>query len=40
MPPMRCKNAESALIQDKEIIDTITDWVKNKYIARVFNQPP
>ncbi len=37
MPPIRCKNAESALIHGKEITDTIADWVKNKYIAGPFN---
>jgi hypothetical protein len=40
LPPIRCKNAKSALIHGKEMTDTIADWVKNKYVAGPFENPP
>jgi hypothetical protein len=40
LPPIRCKNAESALIYGKEMTDTVADWVKNKYVAGPFDHPP
>jgi hypothetical protein len=40
LPPLRCKNAASALIYGKEMTDTIADWVKNKFVSGPFEIPP
>ena len=40
LPPIRCKNAESAIIFGSSVTDTIADWISNGYVSGPFNHPP
>jgi len=40
LPPIRCKNAESAMIHGSSVTDTIAEWVSNGYVSGPFCNPP
>ena len=40
LPPIRCKNAESALIFGSSVTDTIAEWISAGYVSGPFCHPP
>ena len=40
LPPLRCKNADSAIIHGSSVTDTIADWISNGYVSGPFSHPP
>ena len=40
LPPIRCKNTESAFLHGKEMTDTIAQWVDAKIVAGPFKNLP
>jgi len=40
LPPIRCKNADSATIHGSAVTETIADWISNGYVSGPFCHPP
>jgi hypothetical protein len=40
LPPMREKNAKTALENGREMTDVLATWIKKKYVAGPFEKPP
>jgi len=40
LPPIRCKNAESATIHGSSVTDTIAEWISSGYVSGPFSHPP
>jgi hypothetical protein len=40
LPPCYCQNSKSTVLYGEEVTDTIASWVKQKFVAGPFDQPP
>ena len=40
LPPIRCKNADSAIIHGASVTDTIAEWISAGYVSGPFPYPP
>ena len=40
LPPIRCKNADSAIIFGSSVTDTIAEWISAGYVSGPFCHPP
>jgi hypothetical protein len=40
LPPVHCKNADSAYENGRFLTDTVAEWVKSGFVSGPFNTPP